>query len=1590
MFKTSSDAKISPDWLLFDNLNNNLISSKLTTLDDLSTILTNHKDNLITGKLPYLKDDKISSNDLTKSTSNDYKNHIDFISQTLNLDHAKVTQLVNYFSFTVKNVSINNPESSYSPSNSNVLNYLITMIFNQQSLYFRILLKIVKNEFNQPMFNEYLELITSNGHNIIDNLIENIVHISKIYNSLKSPNSLNSSNNFDFSFIDVIKANLSSLLIDILNFFIHIILSSNLGFKISSVEKWISLMEQTDFLSSLNFNCSNEILSTIQSLATLVTLLFLDLEHNTGNIDDKDGSFLSNPTILANITNHILKTKANSIILYAWSIILHRQSIILDLLKDDPRAKQYQDSISNTVLKNLEIVSLSFAEEAAKLDVCQSLINCNDLISYDPIYPNILGIFVTAFVPYIEPTYPIIKTVSTIIKNSSNKIIETFFSNPSTEELLILLKAKLPLQLNSFLELISINSNLAVEELRSIPTYMVSVETSKFNKIYKINDQQPELVTLTDDFIIKLPFENDENDAALLMKKGSNAQILSTNKNHSLVLFLYEYNGWSLLGRIIKQLSNKVSTDELERNQTRNVIYQTLTKIFLELDKQVIDLIFNSLDSFIDEYHTVDLFVKTFNQALLLKDAELSSNCINLFNVLVKKGYTSIVWSVLYSSNLFYIEHNSGLAFDIIDRVETIQGSYSFTISVLELANTLLNNSLILKLDTDKNALKEKIINFFTNLLIQIFELFINWKYINEHEKFQIGNLITTFLNKICKFGTKFNSIIFKELSNIYQLSFHKIVAHFLIGVLDDPVSINPLFQCLNLLSDSTSTYSQYSKTGIFYEKWTISTIKFFSQLIKTRRIADISIPSSLEKKLYIDLPNIIKAYILSSNYKSEIFTLLTELVKGNWNDKPQSMLTHLRSTYSAILLNCLTENISNNKANYQLKISTFNLISAIMSSNQKGTSLFLITGKLISNEKTDISVSDVSLYNAMKLAVTETIDNQSGYTYHLLQAVSLSLKVWLGVCSDADNLTFVEKLIKIINNDSKEGTNKWRVGIITKSVEIISQYLVVSQDKSPKCQSKIFELLNSNKFIDQLKSEFKVQNYDSILFKEVESQLATMFGDFSLEKYQNDKNDLFSYTNYVFDDKLLNWIVDEKNVEVFNKLHSNLLKLDNQITFVHFQISLAKAYGGLITCFCNINSANINIYYTQLASKLLEINDDEGVLVEFGDQIYNMRMELSFLIIFTISKLSEKPNDDNITTILLSCLKLLSSREVNFYNHLTTINVGYYKPLLRILLISLPMIQSPKIISEHSNLLLDIFSDNICKPITVLFNNIRNQALSIPNFNENNASFLSKQVDDILLVLSLTQEFFKLKFSNEFYNNIGKILINSGAYRSISLMFTSSHLIKLNNEEVFIDYSMAFIYEFIQSKNISETLVNNGIFHLLMESPVSLIIQKTHVTPYSNNLTIIRLHKLWIKRIMPIILTIASHFGDKIIFYITQFALIFKNQFKDTLQFWLETDSLISTEIIEETEQIILLAKILNALDCYTYASTELGINVEDVKLVPGLDNIQERKIFVNALNYLLSHPKYLAMKVRIVDDNISIAQITNELNSMKESLLM
>lgn len=1681
------------------------------------------------------------------------------LSKLLNFDLNEVYRIIigvsNRIPFALNNDDIDNTTlNDSSDSKFTKLSLFTSSILKERRIVLKLLLKIMRtsDSINNGSINskiknnDKLSSISKLSNNIISNANE---IVSSLIKSLKSciefmerlQNDINS--NFESSLLipltssssstslsltttsnsskdtplpniilNLIISEYSTFLLDILHLLSYLILKNPNHLDTSLISNWFDLMVSLNFCSKLSrfFPDSKTKLHTIESLSSLISILVLNLDDNLLDFSDYDTTILNSRSLtndgktLRLITDDLLSLSnpnstnlsvTNSMVFYAWSILLHRKHVLLsDLDPSNPVCTKFLQDFDGDLndLRNLyELCALT----ASNFGIVPSLKICHDVLSYDEIYTAISGSFVINFIPYVVMNDNIAKALNEILTDCPTSILKRYFENPATDEILTVVRAKLPISLKTFIRLVSINSNLAVEEFKEFQSYMEILKEDEFYFKYKIDDEIPELIKLVEDLDISPPYESN-NELSLLLKKGTKGQIIGStgisdenetiisntnivtnkadetnmdisnirnntvnfstsrpqfNKNTSasslssikksndslgnnfaslkkgatnenkidptkskdlsdsqlIVVFLYKYNGWALLGRILKNLSKSFDAKDGDKMELAVEIIRLLNTIVSNIDIETVSEIFKVMSIYVEDYTDVlEVIFRILEQSTHARSTDMIKECLDFLSSLSGTKLSFRVWSYLYQSSLIGFKVDSSTSVNtILGSVEIVDGNFDFTISLLKLTDNLINNSLTLE-ETVSSKLMSEVLDKLTSQIIHIFENFLHWRFVNDYERYQIGSYSVNIFNKflIYLYGIDSSNLPENKVTKVFKASVDRITATFLIPDVNDCRSTKPIIYLIEKLSSPAINvinqcgFYTNDLTGYWYEKWCSIAFEFASTLISIRPHYQATIPSVFEMKLFSLTPNLVQIYSNNFNMSRPILRLLTCLINGSWESEPPSLLTHLGRHHTDMLLSSMSTDLSNYLVSYDVKIALYDFFASTMQKNQEGLSIRFITGKDIkewiledklkyktnkllksTTEQNSTEINRFSLLKILKQNISLIPYYPNSVNLHLVDAIALAFNSWTTAKEEDNDQEFIEKLVsQMLNFPVLPASNSnydddmdvykyidycYELNLISKIAEILSFYLFVSQNK--KCTEMIFNVLRSKEFVESLTSKFRIFGYNYSLHRNLETKFKERFQSLSLSNFKRApyfRKNRYG-TNATYRLPLMDTLF-ESCMDDWPAIREEVVVASVNLQFVSAQISTAKSLGALITSYCKTSEGPIDTKYIQLSAELLTINDEEGIQDSMFEDIFHERIELAFLICFSFSKTSKsKINDKLLFSLFSSVSQLLSSTSISFTSKLLVRDeTMYYRPLLRIVLLCLKAIKDDSLLLvEYSATFVDLFDYVISIPIRIIFSSIHNEVISNPNQEFDSSSLIAKQIDDISLILTISKEFLRLKFPNDIGKMISNSLSNNGTLKVIINIYTCSHLIKYNNEKIFAEMSLLFIYEFVSVKAIAEELIISGLFPALIESPTSILIRKGGIVPIPSNL---KLHNLWSNGLLSIVLTLIGNFGEKILPEVCLFVTSFQRQFLTTIHYWLESNTPISTASIQETGQIILLAKTLHSMGGYDYM-LRTNPSVESITLIPGLDTKGERLAFLQALNYLISHPRYLSLRV-------------------------
>lgn len=1412
---------------------------------------------------------------------------------------------------------------------------------------------------------------------------------------------------------------------NLLNLIAFVSLNQPVGLEI--ITKWYELLEETQYFAILkdNKDVPSEIYNMANSLMIMDTIIMTGYNTSEDTIDVKS-SFFNDAATFRRLLDLIINTDPPAIIVYYWSFILYSKSY---LLEEDPENNlEFVQQVFNS--QPISKLIKEFALTAENENVFEEISKVSQIFKDQAFFAAILTSFITFSLYFVPISIKTSKMIKTVLSNAPTHYVEKFLTNKEFEKKFFLIKTKAPLLKESLIPMINItsaNAEFANFEWKELPTYVQEVVLGSLEYDLADDAHSTDLISIKSETFARVPLEPSGN-VLLPIPKDTKAKILPSVTNDDVVMFLYKYNGWSLLGRVLQNACDRYLSTSSAGVQDSDV--QEMILSMLDLISSVIGSgisveksadILLQMSTYLTEDYIFDVIFKVFEQSLHLRDYDVIDHCLNLLISSID-DFSQFVWSHLARSELLDRYGKSGLISSVLGTMELPNGNYSITIKIIKLAQQLVLESLTLETEFPENLKKEILSKFFQHF-IHVYESYQYWNYRSIAEKYELGTNLTILFTTVVYniYGIDPSNPPETKITKVLSSAANDITNRFLSS---DSPDVRTVTSILHVLLSSNSLEALSIGNEVFYNKYNQCLLKSYelaNLLISVRAMLQLP-PSTLESQIYGNLPKLIDIYALHNDLRNPIIKLMTHLVRAPWAENFPSLLSYLGQKHSKMIFNSILYDLASTIDDYQFLKSLYRFFSSVMEGKQVGFSILLVTGETISvgsspkKSEPSNSASETSILSLLKKNVLKLDCYPESVASRLLEAISYAFNSWAAARNNTADKEFIDFLVKRLEKfedklapDSVEATIKLssHYRLQARIAEIFALHLFIS---SPS-DSTITNMLNGPQLVDIVKRIFSIDGYDKTLHLTLAEEFKKIWPHLDIEKFAI--SPLYrigkAYQANIYDIELLDqfFCCEEKwrgngSTPGFRE---QVIKSSINLQYVSFQISAAKSWGALLTAFIKKTPKPLQASYVDIVTQLLALNVEHGVEAPIFSEIYLLRIELVFYILYSFLQTSMKIPEDKLETLLSQLLAILKSKEVDYLGNIAQSNKNnQYRPILRSILMLLTLAKPYPMFSErYSDSLLEVFELAFSKGVNLILSSIlfsftiasnKGKKVIVPN--------LADKIQDLLLLLSLFTKIKELNPSTSFNAVLASSLNEFGTLKSLLNLYYSSYLFRSHDEPLFAELTLSFISELVTIEEVAQKIIDNGLFSVFLESPISVSIQQSGARPELSP----RLHNIWSNGIISIILQLLSKFGSGILSEVCLFVSYFSKQIDLAVGGWSSDSLSITQAYIQETSQIILLQKMLDKLEYQRYLSvngSKLKVIDEEeiIELFPGLDTSSERNDLANVLKHLLTHPKYMNSRIiattpdkqKMMKDEVYRNQllhsITKQISELQSSLM-
>ncbi|CAL9731092.1 nucleoporin Nup188p [Monosporozyma unispora] len=1192
-------------------------------------------------------------------------------------------------------------------------------------------------------------------------------------------------------------------------------------------------------------------------------------------------------------------------------------------------------------------------------------------------------------------------------------------------------------------------SNLYIVEGTPSPDDMKSPSIVSHDSL---SSNASDLIVMKRETFIQPPFELN-SQVMMAIPKHTRGQLLQINStaltttsndksinesetnetNTNLIIFSMKYNGWSLVGRILQNIAtlyfnNGNNLDNVTKELMLAIIKLTSTivdpsLIELERSQEILGAMSSQIN--VDNEDVISIIFKIYEIALNKRDYPVLVACSNFTNLLIGH-YPNLVWSYLIRSTLLEKYGKTGLISTILGTIELPNGKYDFTINLTKLINLLIENTFTTDNKTPIRT-KKDVIQKFTIHFIHVFENCQFWKFNDVNNKFTLCLNLSTFFSTVLNnvYGIDPESKPKDKITNVLAESCQIIIAFFLENQSTDSYTTKSLLSILTKYTEPE--YSSYGNNAFEeeYNELIVSAFKLTNLFISIRNFLKLS-PSVLEQNIFTKASTLVKLYIDNPSLKKPIVDLFIRLVTISWNDNYPFLLSYLGEDVAKDFLNIISKDLQSPLNDFKLLRDIYIFVGSLLQSKQDGLAVLFLTGNVISNssvtdkkeskDNKDIKVtSDKSIINILKTNALKMNKYPEYVACNLLDCISFAFNSWLHSKNLKDDLKFIDTLLNKFNTftpQSSPDITQDDIGLliqqyrsIARIVEIFALYLYVCPQKS----SNVYKLLDNKDLYSKIKPFFEYSKDEKHSQETLINRFNTTYPSYPLNKFRltqlSTTNNKFQYGLFNMDlmNKLFKkshqWIGSDEEPGLIHSVQ----EIASHMEYNHYKIMAAKAWGALITSYIKISGAPSE-GFIDIVIRFLEINTQVESGKDSFSQLYHERIELIFYILYSFQKSGNHVSDEKLLEVLQLLIITFKSDEIDYLSNVaTSLRKNGYRAIIRCVLIVLGLVQDPsKFVELAADQLLEIFEWAFSKGLYIIFHKILSDVSNSLNIQkELTLLMIEEKIQDVSLLLSLFAKIKSLNPPNHFNNILASSLYETGTIKVTLNLYSNAHLLTTDSEPLLGNIALKIISELCTIPEVADKFVRNGLYVVLLESPLSTIIQKGDVRPENNP----RLHNIWSNGLLSIILLLLSTFGGKVLTETCVILNYFDKQVQYSISSWTDSKLAISTALVRETSQLIMLQKMLESLNYRRYLNDHgkrnTQIEEEPLGLIPGLDEDYERSELYVSLGNLLTHPKYLNSRIVAVTveetdqlDNDSLRatfvnQINSDIKELQQSLI-
>lgn len=306
---------------------------------------------------------------------------------------------------------------------------------------------------------------------------------------------------------------------------------------------------------------------------------------------------------------------------------------------------------------------------------------------------------------------------------------------------------------------------------------------------------------------------------------------------------------------------------------------------------------------------------------------------------------------------------------------------------------------------------------------------------------------------------------------------------------------------------------------------------------------------------------------------------------------------------------------------------------------------------------------------------------------------------------------------------------------------------------------------------------------------------------------------------------------------------------------------------------------------------------------------IHSERAEFAFVIMRKLSQRSTLGGYSALyEEVLKSAWKVIVSERLGFRNALSTgEDIMYHRSLLRILYMALLALQSRKdpVPVQVCYVILDMLGLVVAQG----FKDLAQAAQSHPE---------TTNPEDLALLTGILQASLRVKGIDVIYSGLGMHIGDQKTIRAATTLYSWAEQIGGDeygsSDPVYGELAVLLLLELSYVPLLAEQLAVEHVLGLLLTSSLSQTIRNSMTMGLNNSLLYPRLHNIWARGLLPILVNLLNAIGPRIAPEVVQFLSFFGQQIEGLVESWQQRGNAISLPGVRETSTLVGILQILRS----------------------------------------------------------------------------